>query len=108
MNDLVYAQFADGSIHHLKDAKIEYFPRQSLFHYAGANPCKGIFESSEPIEPYKLDKDYGIYSKGQGEYRLTFNNLANNKFREEDFWINSIKFFLIESNNGKCIAYGKE
>lgn len=106
----LYVTFKDGSMHQLNNAKIRYYPNQSLIKFAGADLCEGIIESSEPIEPYKLDDKYRVL-EGQEEYKLTFENLINEKFINEPFYLGDIEFHLLSYGvNGhvEATAFGRK
>lgn len=106
----IYASFKDGSIYQLNNAKITYYPNQNLIKFAGADPCEGIIKSAEPIEPYKLDKRYRLLG-GHEQYKLTFENLINDKFINELFYIGDIKFRLLSygvNGNIEAMAFGSK
>ena len=104
----IYAEFKDGSVFHLKDAKIRYHPNQILVKHVGADPCVGISESSTPIPPLRLDDKYKCLP-GQEAYTLTFQNILNQKFMDEPFYVGDIEFVLVSySEEGHNVAAGKK
>jgi hypothetical protein len=104
----IYAQFEDGSVFHLKDAKIRYHPNQILVNHIGADPYVGISKSDRLTFPFLLDPKYKCLP-GQEQYTLTFQNLLNGKFVDEPFYVGDIEFHLVSySEDGYNVAAGKK